>query len=60
MLLLQLLFSPILWALGFVMPLFAQVLLATGLAASNTTAYTIGGAIALGWGIYAQVRGRWV
>jgi len=60
MLLIKILFSPILWAIGFITPLFAQTLLASGLIASSTTAYTLAVVAALGWGAYAQMQGRWL
>ena len=56
----KLLFMPITWAVGFLWPLIAQVLLAAEVTASVATAYTIGAVIALAWGLMAQFRGSWI
>ena len=56
----KLLFLPITWAIGFLWPLIAQVLLAAELTGSISTAYLTAGVIALAWGLMAQYRGSWI
>ena len=58
--LISLLFLPITWALGFLLPLFAQSFLALGLTDSVLTAYVSAGVVALAWGVMAQLRGSWI
>lgn len=56
----RLLFLPITWAVGFLWPLIAQTFLALELAESTSAAYAAAGAIALAWGVMAQLRGSWI
>lgn len=58
--LIKLLFLPITWAVGFLLPLFAQSILALELTESVLTAYTTAAVIALAWGVMAQLRGSWI
>lgn len=58
--LVSVLFSPMVWALGFLWPLFAQVLLKAGLTSETLTADLIAGGIALCLGAVAQFRGSWI
>lgn len=58
--LIQLLFMPITWAIGFLWPLIAQTLLATEITESTTLAYGVACVIALAWGLMAQFRGSWI
>ncbi len=54
------LFSPIAFALGFLWPLMTQVMIAAELVAPGLLAIAVGAAIAIPWGIVAQVRGSWI
>ena len=58
--LLEYIFSPIIFGIGFISPLVAQMLLATGLVTEQTTAYGISLGIGLALGIAAQFRGSWL
>ncbi|MCR9261077.1 MAG: hypothetical protein NXH95_15235 [Pseudomonadaceae bacterium] len=54
------LFSPLAFAVGFLWPLFSQILLASQTVESNGLAISIGAVVAIGWGLMAQVRGSWI
>ena len=56
----KVLFMPITWAVGFLWPLIAQVLLAAELVGAVSTAYAIAGVVAVTWGLMAQFRGSWI
>ncbi len=56
----KLLFMPITWAIGFLLPLFAQSILALDLTDSVVAAYTTAALVALPLGLVAQVRGSWI
>ena len=56
----KILFMPITWAVGFLLPFFAQAILALDLTQSMATAYLAGAVIAVPWGAMAQFRGSWV
>ena len=58
--LIKFLFTPMAFALGFLWPLVTQVLIAAGLAAPGVPAVIVGAAIALPWGLMAQIRGSWL
>ena len=58
--LIKLLFLPITWAVGFLLPLFAQSILVLELTESVLTAYITAAVIALAWGVMAQLRGSWI
>ena len=57
---LKLLFSPIVFAIGFLTPLFAQSLTAAGVSIEGVPNLYIGLAVALAFGITAQIRGGWL
>ena len=52
--------SPIAFAIGFLTPLFAQVCLAMGWIINTPTAYGIGFAIAMTFGLMAHFKGSWL
>ncbi len=52
--------SPLAFAIGFLTPLIAQVLLAMGWTSDTTVAYGIGFVIAISFGTVAQLRGSWL
>lgn len=55
----KLLFSPMAFAVGFLIPLIAQVLIAAGVD-TGVSPWLIAGVVGLGLGIMAQVRGSWI
>lgn len=57
---LKLLFSPLVFALGFLAPLTDQALTAAGIAVDGAPNLAIGFAVALTLGIVAQIRGGWL
>ena len=57
---LEIIFSPIVFSIGFLAPLIAQVLLASNMVGGQTLAYGIGLGIGIAVGIIAQVRGSWI
>jgi hypothetical protein len=57
---LKLLFSPLAFAVGFLWPLFTQILIAAGLSQPGWFAMSVGAAIAISLGVMAQVRGSWL
>ena len=58
--LLSILFSPLVFALGFLAPMIAQILLASSLVESLQSAYLMAFAIAVSLGLMAQFRGSWL
>lgn len=58
--LIQLFFSPIVFCLGFLMPLAAQSILALNLVEQTTAAYGIGLAITLPFAVLATFKGSWL
>ena len=56
----RVLFMPVTWAIGFLLPLFAQSILAMNLTESIATAYLAGALVALPWGVMAQIRRSWI
>jgi len=58
--LLEYLFSPLVFSIGFVSPLIAQILIASNLVSDQTTAYGVGLGVGLAFGITAQIRGSWL
>ena len=52
--------SPLAFALGFLMPLIAQTMLATELLTEAWMAYATGFTIAITLGAIAQIRGSWI
>ena len=60
MLAIKILFMPITWAVGFLLPLFAQSILALDLTESLAAAYLAGALVAVPWGVMAQLRGSWI
>ena len=58
--LIKFLFSPIAFALGFLWPLITQLLIATDMMPAGGQAILVGAAIALPWGLMAQLRGSWI
>lgn len=54
------LLSPLAFALGFLWPLTTQVAVSTGFLAAGWPAIAFGAAIALGFGLLAQIRGSWL
>ncbi|MEE4300667.1 MAG: hypothetical protein V2J24_14610 [Pseudomonadales bacterium] len=57
---LKLLFSPIVFAIGFLAPLTAQTLDAAGVALDGVPNLALGFAVALTLGTVAQFRGGWL
>jgi hypothetical protein len=58
--LLEIIFSPIVFSIGFLSPLMAQFLLASNMVGEQTLAYGIGLGIGISVGIIAQARGSWI
>lgn len=58
--LIKFIFSPLAFALGFLWPLTTQLLIAGGVIPSGWTAIAVGAAIAIPWGVMAQIRGSWI
>ena len=58
--LLKLLFTPMVFAVGFLVPLFSQSLTAAGVQIDGVSNLVLGGAFALLLGVVAQVRGGWL
>ena len=56
----KILFSPLAFAVGFLWPLFTQVIIAAGWLPAGSVAIGTGAAIAIGWGLLAQLRGSWI
>jgi hypothetical protein len=54
------LFSPFTFAIGFLMPLIAQSLLALGVTTQTIAAYATGLILALGLALMAHFRGSWI
>jgi len=54
------LFSPLVFSIGFVSPLIAQILLASSWVAEQALAYGIGLGIGISLGILAQIKGSWL
>ena len=52
--------SPIVFSIGFLTPLLAQVILAVNTELSALIAYGVGFAVSVSFGIMAQVRGSWI
>jgi len=54
-------YMPILFGFGFIAPLTAQLMLAFGIGGPfGLTPLAVGLAFGGVWGLYAQVRGRWI
>jgi len=52
---------PFLFGIGFIAPLIAQLLLAGGVKdVGGVTPLAIGLAIGAAWGLYANIKGRWI
>ena len=58
--LIQVFFSPIGFAIGFLTPLIAQGLLYFDIAENWKIAYSVGILVALFFGLMAQTRGSWI
>lgn len=58
--LVKILFSPVVWSIGFLTPLIAQMILLLNGTDSPLSAYLAAGVVALPWGVMAQLRGSWV
>ena len=58
--LIKFLFSPLAFALGFLWPLTTQLLITGAVVPSGWTAIDVGAAIAIPWGVMAQIRGSWI
>ena len=58
--LIQVFFSPIGFAIGFLTPLIAQGLIYFDLAENWKIAYSVGILVALFFGLMAQTRGSWM
>jgi len=56
----KLFFSPLVFAIGFLWPLSAQILQSVPLVQSNMTAWILGALIATAFGLMAQFRGSWI
>ena len=54
------LLSPLAFALGFLWPLVTQSAIALGFVEPGWTAIAIGAAVAIPFGLLAQLRGSWV
>lgn len=54
-------YMPILFGLGFIAPLTAQLMVAFGIEGPlGLTPLAVGLAFGGAWGLYAQIRGRWI
>jgi len=52
---------PLLFGIGFIAPLTAQILIAVGADAPlGLSPIAIGLAFGGAWGLYAQIKGRWI
>lgn len=58
--LLEYILSPIVFGIGFLSPLIAQVLLATNMVSEQTLAYGFGLGVGVVLGLIAQFRGSWI
>ena len=58
--LIQIFFSPIGFAIGFLTPLLAQGLIYFDIAENWKIAYSIGFGVSIFLGLMAQVRGSWI
>lgn len=56
----SILFSPMAFALGFLWPLFTQLIVALQLVSSGWPSILTGAVIATSLGLLAQLRGSWV
>ena len=56
----SLLFAPLTFALGFLAPLFMQLLDAVGWSTPMASNVSIAFAVAGIWGLLAQLRGSWI
>jgi hypothetical protein len=57
---LKLLFTPMVFAMGFLVPLFSQSLTAAGVQIDGVSNLVLGGGTALLVGLIAQLRGGWL
>lgn len=53
-------FSPVVFGFGFLGPLFAQILIALGIAPNTTTTLVFCLMLGTGYGLFAQWRGSWI
>jgi hypothetical protein len=52
---------PFLFGIGFIAPLTAQIMVAAGISGPlGLTPLITGLALGAGWGLYAQITGRWL
>ena len=56
----KLLFTPVAFAIGFMWPLAAQVLVATGAMAAGWQAWVVAALIVAPFAASAQLRGSWI
>lgn len=54
-------FGPLIFAVGFLIPLIAQILLALGWTPPfGLSAWTFAAIVGGGYGVFAQITGRWI
>lgn len=54
-------YLPILFGIGFIAPLTAQLMVSFGIAGPlGASPLAVGLAFGGAWGLYAQIRGRWI
>jgi hypothetical protein len=54
-------FMPFLFGIGFIAPLTAQLMIAFGIESLwGVSPLAVGLAFGGAWGLYAQIRGRWI
>ena len=58
--LIRILFSPMVFAIGFLWPLITQAGQAAGLLDPGWQAIVVGALVAIPWGVMAQLRGSWM
>ena len=58
--LIKILLSPMAFAVGFLLPLLAQTMIATEFMTNVWQAYAVSAVIAIALGLMAQLRGSWI
>ena len=56
----KILLSPMAFAIGFLWPLFTQSIIALEWLSAGWAAVAVGGAVAISFGLMAQLRGSWI
>ena len=55
----KIILSPMAFSIGFLWPLFTQSIIALEWLPAGWTAVAVGGAVAISFGLMAQLRGSW-